>query len=335
MCRKLGTFLLILLVAGGTASCSKSTAPEKEDGADGSPSAVRKDFGTGPVKLSIELSADSITTADTLTCTMKLRVNDGYEAEFPDLAFPVDLPGMILTRYDEHETKEEGQSSLVREYELEPEYPGKFELPALQVYYHRENEVREEMFETDPFELTVAETPASAEMLELRPFRGLVTVEQIEAEHRRIWPRAVAGIASGAAVVALLIYLIRRRRRFTPPPRPAHEIALEALRALAARDLIAKGQIEPFFVEVTRIVRDYIEWAFGLRAPEQTTEEFLANITSAPVVADYRNVLEPFLTAADEVKFARAAPEPSTIQRTFDTARDFILETSGTGGASR
>lgn len=334
MCGKLGTFLLILLVAAGTASCSKTTVPEEVDRPDGSPTVVRKEFGTGPVRLSIEFSADSITTADTLTCTMKLLVNQGYEAEFPDLAFPVDLPGMILTHYDERETTEGEQLTLVREYELEPEYQGKFELPVLQVYYHRENEIREEMFETDLFELTVTETPASAEMLELRPFRGLVTVEQIEAEHRRTWPRTVGWIGGGIVLLAFVAYLIRRPRP-APPPRPAHEIAMEALRALAAKDLIAKGQIEPFFVEVTRIVRDYIEWAFGLRAPEQTTEEFLANIASAPVVARYQNVLEPFLTAADEVKFARAAPEPSTIQRTFDTARDFILETSGTGGANR
>jgi len=334
MCGKVGTFLIILLVAGGTTSCSKSAAPEIGDGVEGSPSTVRKDFGTGPVRLSIELSADAITTAEVLTCTMTLRVNDGYNAEFPDLAFPADLPGMILTHYDERETTEEGRLSLVREYELEPEYPGKLELPALQVYYHRESEIREEMFETDPVELTVTETPASAEMLELRPFRGLVTVEQIEAERRRTWPRIVAWIGGAIVLAGFVVYLIRRPRAALPP-RPAHEIAMEALRALAAKDLIAKGQIEPFFVEVTRIVRDYIEWAFGLRAPEQTTEEFLTNITSAPVVAKYQDVLEPFLTAADEVKFARAAPAPSTIQRTFDTARDFILESSGTGSANR
>ena len=63
-----------------------------------------------------------------------------------------------------------------------------------------------------------------------------------------------------------------------------------------------------------------------------TTEEFLGNITAAPQVAGHRSVLEPFLTAADEVKFARATPETSTIQHTFETARDFILQTSGTEG---
>jgi hypothetical protein len=325
------TLLFVAFVAGGTSSCSEQAAPGRNDGAEVDGAAVRQDFGTGPVKLSIELSADSITTADALTCTMTLRVDDGYEAEFPDLAFPVDLPGMILTHFDEHQAKEEARTLTVCEYELEPEYPGTFELPSLQVYYHRENQIQEEMFETDPIEFKVVETPASAEMLELKPFRGLVTVEQIRAERRRRWPWMVGGIGGAMVLAALVVYVIRRPRP-GPPPRPAHEIALEALRALAAKDLVAKGQIEPFFVEITWIIRDYIELAFGLRAPEQTTEEFLGDITTVSAVAKHRNVLETFLTAADEVKFARATPETSTIQRTFDTARDFVLQTSSTAG---
>ena len=329
MYRKPGILWFIALVTGVTGSCAERAGPDAEERADAGASAVRKDFGAGPVRLNIELSGESITTADALTCTITLRISDGYEAEFPNLAFPMDLPGMILTRCDEREAQEAEQTLQVREYELEPEYPGTFELPALQVYYHRENEINEEVLETGPIEFEVTETPASAEMLELRPFRGLITVEQIQEEHRRLWPWVAGGIGGGVVLIVLVAYLVRRPRP-PPPPRPAHEIALEALRALATKDLIAQGQIEPFFVEITRIVRDYVEWAFGLRAPEQTTEEFLANITSAPVVARHREALEPFLIAADEVKFARATPGMSTIQRTFDTARDFILQTSST-----
>ena len=328
---RLVTVSLVALVACSTTSCSERAGPDQQYQTEVDDSAVRKEFGTGPVKLSIELSADSITTADALLCTMTLRVNDGYEAEFPDLAFPIDLPGMILTHFDESEAKDETQTLRVREYELEPEYPGTFELPALEVYYHRKNQIQEELIETNPIEFEVTKTPASAQMLELKPFRGLVTVEQIQAERRRTWPWFVGGVGGAIVLAALIVYLIRRPRP-VPPPRPAHEIAMEALRALAAKDLITKGQIEPFFVEITWIIRDYIELAFGLRAPEQTTEEFLGNITSAPVVARHRSVLEPFLTAADEVKFARATPETGTIQRAFDTARDFIIQTSSSEG---
>lgn len=328
---RFSTILFVALAGCSIGACTQQTAPDASDMTEVEDTAVRKEFGKGPVKLSVELSADSITTADALTCTMTLSVPKGYEAELPDLVFPMDLPGMILTHFDEHESKEAERTLTIREYELEPEYPGTFELPSLDVYYHRENKIQEEMFETDPIPFEVTETPASAEMLALKPVRGLVTVEQIRAERRRMWPWIVGGVAGALALASLVVYLVRRPRP-APPPRPAHEVALERLRSLAAQDLVGKGQIEPFFVEITWIVRDYIERAFGLRAPEQTTEEFLANITSVASVARHREVLGPFLTAADEVKFARATPDANTIQRTFDTARDFILQTSSSEG---
>ena len=94
---------------------------------------------------------------------------------------------------------------------------------------------------------------------------------------------------------------------------------------------MATNQVEPFFVEVTGIVRDYVELAFSLRAPEQTTEEFLVNMVTEPVVARHRQVIEPFLTAADEVKFARLTPDRSAMQRAFDTAENFVIQSSDAG----
>ena len=99
--------------------------------------------------------------------------------------------------------------------------------------------------------------------------------------------------------------------------------------------MIASGRVEPFFVEVTAIVRDYIEQAFGLRAPEQTTEEFLAGMVDEPAVGRHRAVLEPFLVAADEVKFACLSADSAAMQRAFDTAEDFVRQSAGVGGLQR
>lgn len=292
---------------------------------------VRKSFGAGPVKFTVELSAKSITTADALVCRMTLNVAEGYEAEFPDLVFPEDVPGAILTDLDEREQTDGNRRLEICEYELEPEYEGTLKLPTMEVYYHKTGEVKEGFFATEPIEVVVQAAPETAEALAFRPVRGLVTVEQIEAQRRRIWPWVLgSGLALGVLMV-LVAYLVRRPRA-APPPRPAHEIALERLEKLADRGLIAADLAEPFFVEVTAIVRDYIEQAFGVRAPEQTTEEFLARMVTAPAVARHRDVLAPFLAAADEVKFACLAPEKAAMQRAFDTAENFVKQSAGLGG---
>ncbi len=321
--------LVPLLCACGVGSCRKAAEPAAPEAAPVGPAAVHKVFGTGPVKFVVDLPAASITTADALDCRLTLQIAPGFQADFPDVQFPDDMPGMILTDYRARESKLGTDRVIVREYELEPEYDGTFRFPAMQVYFHRADEIKEELIETEPIEITVKKTPASAEALSLKPLRGLITAEEIAAQRRRVWPWAAA-VAAGGALIVLAVYWRRRPRRVPPPP-PAHEIALEALRRLVARDLVSQGCVDQFFVEITGIVREYIERAFGLRAPEQTTEEFLACMASQPVVARYREALGTFLTAADEVKFARMAPGRELIQRTFDTARDFILQTSGGG----
>ncbi len=327
MNRSLLLALTSLCVSVGLCACSRQTAQEAAGEAAGL--ATRSEAGTGPVRFITELSAEQITTMDTLVYRMTLHIGPGYEADFPDIYSDEHLAGFIVTRREQREERDEdGTRRVIREYELEPEYAGELTLGGVEVFYYRENEISEEELTTELLTVTVSAESLSPDALALRPARGLITVEAYEAEHRRLWPWiAGIGIATLAAVGAGVWY-VRRPRPVAPPP-PAHEVALDALRALVARDLVAAGQVEQFFVLLSAIVRSYIEDAFGVHAPEQTTEEFLHNVSSAPAVAAHRTALAPFLQVADEVKFARYEPDKAVIQRAFDTARDFIQQTGG------
>ncbi|GMU23800.1 MAG: hypothetical protein AMXMBFR13_38780 [Phycisphaerae bacterium] len=329
-----GFFILAIASVALMAACRKAESPDASTVPAQPEYQVRKSFGSGPVRFTIQLSASEITTADALKCRMILGVAEGYEAEFPDIAFPDDVPGFVVTGFEEKQSSEGDRRTLRRDYELEPEYEGQLTLPKMEIYSHRTGEVNESVLETEPIEITVKSTHETAGDVAFKPMRGLVTVEQIEAQERRVWPWVAAGVA-GVAVLALLgVYIARRPRPAATPP-PAHETALRRLRALAERGLIAAGASEAFFVEVTSIIRDYIEAAFGVRAPEQTTEEFLADMVAEPRVARYRHVLEPFLVAADEVKFAGLRPDAEAMQRAFDTAEQFVIQSSDPARARR
>ena len=67
---------------------------------------------------------------------------------------------------------------------------------------------------------------------------------------------------------------------------------------------------------------------FGLAAPEQTTEEFLASISrDGQFDSRTKKLFSSFLEHCDLVKFARYAPETQEIQQTFNVTRAFIEET--------
>jgi hypothetical protein len=72
-------------------------------------------------------------------------------------------------------------------------------------------------------------------------------------------------------------------------------------------------------------VRCYIERAHAVRAPEQTTEEFLAAVSRdsrfGPAVVER---LRAFLRAADLVKYAAQRPEPAAVDQAVATARSYV-----------
>ena len=113
------------------------------------------------------------------------------------------------------------------------------------------------------------------------------------------------------AIAACSSVLRRRKRRPVEPRRQTpEEIAQAALALLLAENLPGRGLVKEFYLRLTGIVRQYVEDTTGIRAPEQTTEEFLRDMRSRAVFPPERSVrLAEFLEAADLVKYAGQQPE--------------------------
>jgi len=155
---------------------------------------------------------------------------------------------------------------------------------------------------------------------------------------RRIRPSfktAPRYIGYGVLAVALLVLLghvisrirlAQKIRRMSPKER-----ALRELDRLLKRRLAEQGLFKDFYVELTMVVRRYIERCHGIRAPEQTTEEFLAAATGHTAFDPTSlSELKQFLNAADLVKFAGAAATVSSAAEATEKARAYINHTDGT-----
>ncbi len=142
--------------------------------------------------------------------------------------------------------------------------------------------------------------------------------------------REVAGYALlvlGIAALAVLLWKLagRLHRQVKLMRMSPRERALKELAILLGKDLIHKKQVKAFYLELTMIVRRYIERAHKVRAPEQTTEEFLAAVTDDPQFSrEVVTRLKDFLQAADLVKFAAYNPSDRDIDSATTTARSYI-----------
>ncbi|HEY5621989.1 MAG TPA: hypothetical protein VIR77_05245 [Pontiella sp.] len=142
-------------------------------------------------------------------------------------------------------------------------------------------------------------------------------------------------LTAGTALAAFLIGLIssglwKNREQLIPsaPPVPPHVIALKALAALSGKGLLQKGECNPFYTELSMILRTYLEGRFHLNAPDETTEEIVEEISRSPeLTGAQRNILQAFMRQADMVKFARGESDRETMQAAFNTAKQFIEQT--------
>lgn len=106
------------------------------------------------------------------------------------------------------------------------------------------------------------------------------------------------------------------------------EKAYERLEDLQKSNLLARGEWGRYYLILSDIVRRYFEERFNVRAPEMTSEEFLASLRNFGGLAPgSRVLLEEFLGVCDMVKFAKHAPDAAAGEKNAALARRLIDET--------
>jgi hypothetical protein len=202
------------------------------------------------------------------------------------------------------------------------------------------------MLEIPPFDVAVTSADGAVEALSTDRF-GIEVVSVGADESGDIRDiRGPVGIPIGALRLALWVllplllvaalWIAARRLRakkdeathpaLGPLPRPAHEVALEALAALDASPLLERGMVKEYHIEASDILRTYVEARFHVDALEMTTAEVLAGLEDAGVDARFRDGLRAFLEQCDLVKFAKVRPGPDVSRQVLDLGRGVVLD---------
>ncbi len=168
------------------------------------------------------------------------------------------------------------------------------------------------------------EIDASSKIADIKPIHKLPG-----RMPRWIW--IVLGTAATAFLVGLVSSKLWKHRKVIIPRAPAtppHVLAFRALEKLKGKGLLEKDECNPFYTELSLILRGYLEGRFRLNAPDETTEEIVEELSTSPeLTGTQRNILQDFMRQADMVKFAKGHPDRSTMESAFDTTKQFVNET--------
>jgi len=134
-------------------------------------------------------------------------------------------------------------------------------------------------------------------------------------------------------LIGLIIYLQKKNKKSTTivkrkiPLRPAHEIALEALKQTEEEKLWQQGFFKKFHSNVSDTIRLYIEHRFSIGAMEFTTDETLDHLKGNLINEDAKEKLKYILRLADMVKFAKVQPIANENEQAISNAYSFIMLT--------
>ena len=139
-----------------------------------------------------------------------------------------------------------------------------------------------------------------------------------------------AALAVLAAIMAIVYLVVRKIRTMVRVHRMSPiERAMYELEELLKKGLPGRGLYKDFYVELTMVVRRYIERRHAVRAPNLTTDEFLRAARENPAFTPEAIAeLKSFLESADMVKFAGVEATPEMADSATGKARDYLTTDS-------
>jgi hypothetical protein len=280
----------------------------------------------GEVLLEAAVDRNAVTIGDPITLTLRLVYPEGTRIVSVAPRSPLE-PWVVLDRQEgPPRVMEDGASEVIHTLQIAVYEVGPREIPAFDLV-HAPPSGEEGTVASKPIPIDVASVLAEGES-EPADIKGPATMPE-----PALWPWVLAGLV----VLAAVLWLVwRYRRRPLPveagaepagPPRPAHEVAYAELERLLSSDLLERGEVKKFYIELAEIIRRYLEGRFGIDTFERTSSEILESLRIVRVSVRTTTAIREFLLSCDMVKFAKYWPGSEETRTVVEGAYGLIDDT--------
>ncbi len=328
---KRALILLALVACGNSSRLDSQSDPARMQAPKDS---LSKTTENGPAKATVTVWPSKPTLGEPIYLRLDVEAPAGIDIDAPfQEAGDQRLGRFKVVGFirDSHRNPD-GSHRQEQTYTLEAPSSGKHRVPPLRL----------EMVDSRPDagknatgkqEILTEEVP-----LDIAPVAAAMTGKELKAAAGKLdpdvggtpWTTILIALCGGAVMISAGMLALRgwRFRRRVAARKSAYDEAIGKLRSLEARGAPEAEVADAWFVELSSIVRSYLEHRYDIRAPELTTEEFLLVASRAPeLTAAHRTQLSEFLERCDRVKFAGYRPDNSESIDTLSAARAFIEDT--------
>ncbi len=281
-----------------------------------------------PISVTSSVDKSRITIGDLIHYTVIVTYKKGVTVKSPGTG--ANLGGFEIRDYAVSEPQEKkGWITQQYVYTISTFFTGEFEIAPLTIQYRLPGDTAFQILSTSPIRIVVESVKPSMAG-DIRDIKPPVDIP-------KNWALFFLQIGIGLFLCGAVIggvFLYRRwkaGRGLLPvrevPLKPPHEIALEALDRLKNSELLQKGEIKLFFIELSEIIRRYIGDRYFVVAMEMTTTEVLEKLSQMGLSEEIFQLFEIFFHRCDLVKFAKYIPSSDEIAEALDIAYSLIHKT--------
>lgn len=290
---------------------------------------------SGPVSVSVTLSPREPVIGDEITLTIEVASEKDVEVLMPEFGEALQTY-TILDFVPRQSIEPDGSSIQTQKYTLQPFLSGEQSIPPILIEFVDNRPGQKatpddfDAYEilTDRIDFEVQSVLPESASNELKPPLGELELKS-ELSPATVWTgAALIGLLSCLGLVGAYLYWNKGRKK--AKRENAYVIAINKLNRLleAQNGELPAYSVEEFFVEISSIIRRYLENRYEVRAPDLTTDEFLQLASDqSDLSREHQALLSEFLKQADIVKFAGVQASESEVKHSTDLARRFLEET--------
>lgn len=146
------------------------------------------------------------------------------------------------------------------------------------------------------------------------------------------WLWVVIPLVVILAIIGFIIYWRRRPKKEVAvadvkPTIPAYETAIAKLKELKEKKLWQQDEVKQYYIELSDVLREYLEKRYVIKTHEKTTDEIFAGLKHISISQENKTLLKQILVLSDLVKFAKEKPVSAENEQIMQDAIAFVLST--------
>lgn len=262
-------------------------------------------FAQNPVEIAID--------------TTNIRIGEQIEYKISvDKQENVIFPKLVLDSLKKVEVVEEfkidtTETKYIKKYLLTSFDSGRYVIPRQQV------QINTKKFLTDSLLIDVATVKVDTLKQNLYEIKSIKNQPIIFDDYKSyLW----IVLAILALILLYYFYIFKKKKEQIVKEEliPPYDLAMQRLSQLDEKFLWQAGKVKPYYIELTDIIRTYIERELNIPALESTTDELMETIRdfnkikTLDLPKETVNNLQKLLREADLVKFAKHKPLENDIE---------------------